>query len=70
MKTLFFFCLIGLLTGCSVAVDEQCKQWQSQGEMFSSMQNCVSCGDALGIEDLNAVRACAFKKDADSIRNR
>jgi hypothetical protein len=70
MKTLLFFPLIVAITGCSVAVDEQCKQWQSQGEMFSSMQNCVSCGNALGIEDVNAIRACAFKKDADSIRNR
>ena len=70
MKKILLFSLIVVASGCSVAVDEQCKQWQSQGEMFSSMQNCISCGDALGVEDLNAVRACAFKKDADSILSR
>lgn len=70
MKALFYVSLILSLVGCSVAVDEQCKQWQSQGEIFSSMQNCVSCGNALGVEDLNAVRACTFKKDTDSILNR
>jgi hypothetical protein len=55
------------LTGCSVAVDDQCKQWQAQGEIFSTMDNCVKCGNALGVEDLSAVRACAFKRDAAAI---
>jgi len=70
MKTLFLVSLSALLAGCSVSVDEQCRTWQTQGEIFSSMQNCVACGNSLGIEDLHAVRACTFKRDADSILKR
>ncbi len=67
MKTFLFLSFMVGLTGCSVAVDDQCKQWQAQGEIFSTMDNCVKCGNALGVEDLSAVRACAFKRDADAI---
>ncbi len=70
MNRLIVFSLIALISGCSVSVDEQCRTWRAQGEMFSSLQTCVSCAEAIGIEDLNAVRACTFTRDTESVLKR
>ncbi len=60
----------GAVQGCSLlsSSGRQCRMWQSNGTVVSTLDSCVKCVDQLG-ENPDAVRGCAVGLDAASLIN-
>lgn len=64
------FCLSAVicLSGC-IAISpaaRQCRAWQSEGQMYSTLDACKKCVEQLG-ENIDAVRGCAVGVDAATV---
>lgn len=54
-----------LVSACSPTAAKMCESWKENGLMPSPLENCRTCYDQLGGEDLNAIRSCAFALDVN-----
>lgn len=52
--------------GCSLAAESQCRSWQRDGQLHSTLAACERCYGQFG-ENLDAVRGCAIGVDAATL---
>lgn len=66
----FMGLVVATLSGCSLmsSSGRQCRYWQSNATVVSTLDSCMKCVDQLG-ENPDAVRGCAVGLDAAALIN-
>lgn len=66
MRKIIFLLVVISVSGCSLASSVQCKKWRREGLLFSTLESCQKCIDAVG-SNVDAVRGCAMGMDAATL---
>src|SRR5262249_43122432 len=59
----------GAVSGCSLQREYQCRQWQREGLVVSTLSACMECVDQFG-SNPESVQGCAVGMDAASLIER
>jgi len=65
LVTSFLIAATIIVSACAPKAAKMCESWKENGLMPSPLENCRTCYDQLGGEDLNAIRSCAFALDVN-----
>ena len=60
--------LATVMPGCSAA-SIQCREWRSQGLMYSTIDSCAQCYEQFGKPERDVVAGCAVGLDAAKLIN-
>lgn len=67
LKIVSFLVIAATFSGCSFTPKRmQCASWRDQGLIYSTVESCEKCIDAVG-RNVDAVRGCAMGMDAATL---
>lgn len=66
LKSPYILAIVVFASACTYTRQQQCRDWQSEGDFYASMDACTKCVAQLG-DNKEAVKGCALGLDASRL---